>query len=304
LEDEATIGKMMMQINRSQSIDSLAFTAVITVASRTLILRDRLLGRVKRTPLEDDPCLEISRHTICSGKQFLDAVFVAPTRRPARAAVLLCHGIGETVDHWLGVQKLLAAQGIASLVFDYTGYGTSIGRIRWKQCEEDTIEAFGALEALLPDTSVSMLGFSLGSGIAAAVLDYISPQKLILCSSFTSFQAAACCAGLPRGLSFLAPPIWNTEASLCRFSLPVLILHCENDRLFPIQMASKLASSCKERAKLVIVPHQRHNDPFYRPDRQYWDHVISMLVSDVVRELGEHGKNSGTRKFKLQPFDS
>jgi alpha-beta hydrolase superfamily lysophospholipase len=270
----------MMRINRSTSIDNLAFTAVVTLASWTFILRDRLLGRVKRAPLENHPCLEISRRTIASDKQFLDAVFVTPAREPARAAVLLCHGIGETVDHWLGVQKLLAAQGVASLVFDYTGYGASTGRIRWKQCEEDAIEAFGALEALLPGTSVSILGFSLGSGIAAAVLDYISPQKLILCSSFTSFQAAACCAGLPQGLSFLAPPIWNSEESLCRCSLPVLVLHCENDRLFPIQMASKLASSCKERAKLVIVPNQRHNDPFYRPHHQYWDHVVSILVSD------------------------
>lgn len=270
----------MMRSNRSGSIDNLAFTAVVTAASWTLILRDRLLGRVKRAPLEDHPCLEISRRPIASGKQFLDAVFVAPAREPARAAVLLCHGIGETVDHWFGVQKLLAAQGVASLVFDYTGYGRSTGRIQWKQCEEDAIEAFGALKALLPDTPASILGFSLGSGVAAAVLDGVSPQKLILCASFTSFRAAACCAGLPRGLSFLAPPIWNTEESLRRCSLPVLVLHGENDRLFPTQMASKLASSCKERAKLVIVPNQRHNDPFYRPHHQYWDHVVSILVSD------------------------
>ena len=278
--DEAIFGREMMRINRSESIDCLAFTAAVTIASRIFILRDRLLGRVKRSPLEDPPCLEISRRPIASGKQLLDAVFVTPTEVPARAAVLLCHGIGETVDHWFGVQKLLAAQGVASLVFDYTGYGRSTGRIQWKQCEEDAIEAFGMLKALLPDTPTSILGFSLGSGIAAAVLDRISPEKLILCSSFTSFQAAACCAGLPRWLSFLAPPIWDTEESLRRCSLPVLVLHCENDRLFPAQMASNLTSSCKEPARLVIVSNQRHNDPFYRPHHKYWDHVVSILVSN------------------------
>ena len=269
-----------MRIGLLGSIDDFAFSAAVTVASRTLILRDRLLGRVKRFPSENQTSLEISRPRISSGKQLLDAVFVAPIEEPARAAVLLCHGIAETVDHWFGVQKLLAAQGVASLVFDYTGYGRSTGRIQWKQCEEDVIEGFGALKVLLPNTPVSILGFSLGSGIATAVLDRISPQKLILCSSFTSFQAATCCAGLPRGLSFLAPPIWNTEESLRRCSLPVLVLHCENDRLFPAQMASKLASGCEGRAKLVIVPNQRHSDPYYRPQRQYWDHVVSILVSE------------------------
>ena len=270
----------MMRINRSGSIDNLAFTAAVTVASRSFILRDRLLGRVKRASLEDYQYLEISRRLIASGKQVLDAVFVVPVGEPARAAVLLCHGIGETVDRWFGVQRLLAGQGVASLVFDYSGYGRSTGRIQWKQCEQDAIEAFGALKVLLPDTPASILGFSLGSGIAAAVLDRVSPQKLILCSSFGSFQAAVCCMGVPPRLSYLAPPIWNTEESLRRCSLPVLVLHCENDRLFPSKMASILASVCGERAKLVIVPNQRHNDPFYRPLNQYWDHVISILVSD------------------------
>lgn len=270
----------MMRINRSGSIDNLAFTAAVTVASRSFILRDRLLGRVKRAPLEDHPYLKISRRSIASGRQVLDAVFVDAVGKPARAAVLLCHGIGETVDHWFGVQRLLGAQGIASLVFDYSGYGRSTGRIQWKQCEQDAIEAFGALKVLLPDTPASILGFSLGSGIAAAVLDCVSPQKLVLCSAFTSFRDAACCAGLPRVLSFLSPPIWNSEDSLRRCSLPVLVLHCDDDRLFPSQMALKLATACGERARLVIVPNQRHNDPFDQPLSQYWDHVVSILVSD------------------------
>jgi alpha-beta hydrolase superfamily lysophospholipase len=252
----------------------------VTVASRTLILGNKFLRGVKRAPFEDPLCLKISRRSIVSDNRLLDAVFVAPAREPVRAAVLLCHGIGETVEHWFGVQKLLATEGVASLVFDYAGYGKSSGRIGWKQCEEDAIAAFSTLQALLPETPVSILGFSLGSGVAGAVLDRISPKNLVLCSSFTSFQAAACCAGVPRGLSFLVPPIWNTEESLRHCSLPVLVLHCERDRLFPIQMAKNLASSCKEHAKLVIVSNLRHNDPYNRPDRQYWDHVVSILVSD------------------------
>jgi alpha-beta hydrolase superfamily lysophospholipase len=279
-EDESIVGQKMMLINRSSSIGDLAFTVAVTVASRTLILGNRLLRGGKRVPLEDPLCLEISRRSIASDNQLLDAIFVAPAKEPVRAAVLLCHGIGETVDHWFGAQTLLATQGVASLVFDYAGYGKSSGRIGWRQCEEDAIEAFRELQALLPETPVSILGFSLGSGVAGAVLDRISPKNLVLCSSFTSFQAAACCAGVPRRLSFLVPPIWNTEESLRHCSLPVLVLHCEKDRLFPIQMAKNLASSCKEYGKLVIVSNLRHNDPYRRPDRQYWDHVVSILVSD------------------------
>lgn len=281
-----------MRMNRSRSVDNLTFTAAVTVASRTLLVRDKLLGRIKRTPSED-PSLEISRYSIASGDEVLDAVLVAPARKPARAALLICHGIGETVDHWFKVQKLLAAEGVASLVFDYAGFGRSTGHIAWKQCEQDTIEAFRTLKALFPHTPVSLLGFSLGSGIAAAVLDCVLPQNLILCSSFTSFQAATSCVGLPRGLSFLAPPIWNTEETLHRCSPPVLVVHCERDRLFPARMAFDLAANCKTPTKPVIVSDHQHNDPFYRPQRQYWDHVVSVLTSDhhvsqqIVSEVGD-----------------
>jgi alpha-beta hydrolase superfamily lysophospholipase len=265
---------------KNDAKSGLAFTAAVTLASQALIMRDRFLGRMKRVSLHNSSDLKVSRRTIASGKQLLDVVFAAPASEPARAAVLLCHGIGETVEHWFGVQTILASQGIASLVFDYAGYGRSTGHIRWEQCEEDAITAFDTLKTLLPDTPASILGFSLGSGIAAAVLDRISPAQLILCSSFTSFQAAACRAGLPRRLSLLAPQIWNTEETLRICTLPVLILHCEQDRLFPTQMASALASSCQGRAKLAIVSRQRHNDPFNRPELRYWAHVVSFLVSD------------------------
>jgi uncharacterized protein len=270
-----------MRMNRSSAIDNWVFSMAVTIASQTLILRDKLLGRVAKVPLNAWPCQQISRHSIASGPEILDAVLVTPSGEPARAALLICHGIGETVDHWFGVQKLLAARGVASFVFDYAGFGRSTGCIRWTQCERDAIAAFRALNTLLPDTPISMLGFFLGSGIAAAILDSVSPRKLILCSSFTSFQAAARCAGLQGPLSVLTPPIWNTEESVRQRSLPILVLHSENDRLFPVQMASSLASSCHEQTEFIVVPNHQHNDPFYRPQREYWDHVAFMVAPEL-----------------------
>jgi uncharacterized protein len=265
--------------NGSGRVNRFAFTAAVTVVSRTLILRDRLLGRMKQARLDDCALRSSSRYRIASGNEILDAVFVAPAGNSARAALLICHGIGETVDHWLTAQSLLASHGVASLVFDYAGYGKSTGRVDWKQCEEDAVAAFGFLKTLLPDLPVSVLGFSMGSGIAGTVMNRIAPEHLILCSSFTSFQAAAHTLGVPRRLSFLVPPIWNTLESVPYFSSPVLILHCEQDRVFPTRMASDLAASCGEHSKLVVVPNHKHNEPFYRPQLQYWNHVISYLFS-------------------------
>jgi alpha-beta hydrolase superfamily lysophospholipase len=270
----------MKSQSQLERVTGLVFTAAITIVSRTLIVRDRLLGRMKRTSNSDPAGQNTSRHWIArDDDKILDAVFVTPARDSAKAALLICHGIGETVDHWLTVQNLLASHGIASLIFDYAGYGKSTGSIGWKQCEDDTVAAFRFLKALLPHLPVSVLGFSMGSGIASAVLDRIVPDHLILCSSFTSFRAAALTLGVPRRLSSLVPPIWNTLESLPHCSSPVLILHCEQDRVFPTQMALDLASCCDPHANLVIIPNHQHNEPFYRPQLRYWNHVVSHLVS-------------------------
>jgi len=268
----------MKPSRKPESADGLAFTAAVTAISRSLILRDKLLQRTPKVSLKSHSNVAASRHTVASGSETLDAIFVAPAAESARAALLICHGIGETVEHWFGAQKLLAEHGVASLVFDYSGFGRSTGTISWRRCEEDSVAAFDFLKELAPDVPPSVLGFSLGSGIAAAVLDRIAPSHLILGSAFTSFRAAARSVGLPRPLSSAAPAIWNTRESLRRCPVPVLILHCEKDRLFPTRMASELASGCGALATLVIVRNQRHNEPFYRPRLSYWSHVVSRLA--------------------------
>jgi uncharacterized protein len=91
----------------------LIFTAAVTAASKALILRDRLLGRVKKFQLDEKRCQVISSLRIASGSQVLDAVFVRPTAESARAALLICHGIGETVDHGLAVQKRASQNAVS-----------------------------------------------------------------------------------------------------------------------------------------------------------------------------------------------
>lgn len=206
-------------------LDGLSFTVAVTLASTVMILRDRILGRVGNYRLLDDSGPAVSNHSISSRREVLDATFVMPARESPRAALLTCHGIGETVDHWLGVQYLLAEKGIASLVFDYAGYGRSTGTVRWEQCENDAVAAFGLVRELVPASQPSFLGLSLGRGVAAAIMDRISPKHLILYAAFTSFQAATCAVGLPEWLAFMAPSIWNTRVSLRRCPSPPLIIH-------------------------------------------------------------------------------
>jgi alpha-beta hydrolase superfamily lysophospholipase len=253
------------------------FSFAITCISRYMILRDRVFGLSKKGRLPAGIHERALRHSIVSAASRLDAVFVEPVSSPAHAAVLLCHGIGETVEQWFGAQQLLAANGVASFVFDYSGYGKSTGRPDWDQFEQDTVAAFKSLRELAPDLPASVLGFSLGSGVATATINRLDAHCLILCQAFTSFRGAAAAAWIPKGLTRLVPPIWHAQQPLADCRLPVLIVHGEKDRLFPPKMASELAAFCSPAAKVLLIPETSHNQPFRRPHLDYWGPIISWL---------------------------
>jgi uncharacterized protein len=255
-----------------------SFTVALTCISRFFILRDRLVDAVVPRGAAGEVEIAVARHAIRSGGNTLDAVFMQTARVQPCAALLICHGIGETVAGWRKVQELLAANGVASLVFDYSGYGKSTGAIEWNQLERDAVAAFRALRQIAPALPISVLGFSLGSGIAAATIHEVEARRLILCEAFTSFRDAARAAGIPARLGRLVPPIWPTRERLRACALPVLIVHGQADRLFSVSMAEELLSCCGADAELVVVPETAHNQPFRNPHIAYWGPVVEWLM--------------------------
>lgn len=257
----------------------LIFNLAINSTGRMLAVRDRLLSRIGRDVRLDPAEAGVTRHAIRSGGCVLDAVLVRPAAGAERASLLLCHGIGETVQHWVPVQRLLAARGVASLVFDYAGYGRSMGFFSVRQAEADAMAAFELLRSAMAPLPVSLMGFSLGSGVAAAVVGRLPIRRLVLGAAFTSMRMAAVSVGFPRALSGIVPAIWDARTSLCACRVPVLVVHGERDRLFPVRMAEQLAELCEPPARLMVWQGLEHDEPFYRPTMEYWGSIADWLVS-------------------------
>ena len=255
----------------------LVFTVAITVVSRVLIFGARALWRLRGRVDESRPGVVTERHRIPSGDRVLDAVFVRP-ERPARGTVLLCHGIGETVEHWLEVQNLLAENGVESLVFDYSGYGRSTGWVGAGRFESDAVAAFDFLAGWSRSERIALLGFSMGTGVAAAVAARVGAKRLILCAAFTSLREAARRVPLVGPFAFLLPDLWRTEEELRGCALPVLIVHGEEDRLFRPEMAMRLARACRAPCELVFVPRVSHRTPMYRPSLAFWSVILDCIV--------------------------
>jgi uncharacterized protein len=116
-------------------------SVALDVIGRVFLRRDRQNGEMQR--LLDAFAFEQTRLTIRSGSRDLSAVYVRAS--DDAPLFLICHGIGEQVEYWSGVQKLLKTMGTSSLVFNYSGYGASTGPVSAAHCEEDAIADYRKL---------------------------------------------------------------------------------------------------------------------------------------------------------------
>jgi uncharacterized protein len=240
------------------------------------MLRDRVL-QVTRDFRKHDSREEFF---FASGRRRLAGVFVPPEEDGP--VILICHGIGETVGHWSGVQALLRERGVGSMVFNYSGYGASSGRICAEHCDEDLVSAYEELlRRVGSSVPVFVLGFSLGSGIAASGAATLVPQPegLILGEAFSSFREAVCAAGFPRWLARELPNTWNTVEALKAVRLPVCVIHSDGDRLFPLEMPRKIVASCGERGELIVIAGLSHNEAYLSPTDVYWRPVVDWVHS-------------------------
>jgi pimeloyl-ACP methyl ester carboxylesterase len=117
----------------------------------------------------------------------------------------------------------------------------------------------------------------LGTGIAPAILNRVTADRIVLCAGYSSFRKAARAEWIPGFLSPLVPAIWSAEDTLRACSLPILIVQGDQDRLFPMKMAHDLVACCGSHAEFLILPAGSHNYPFYYPEMSYWGPIISWL---------------------------
>jgi alpha-beta hydrolase superfamily lysophospholipase len=259
------------------------FSVSISLVSGGLMTRDRLLRVTRR--LRKDAARE--EFFFASGTRKLAGVWVGAG--DGAPVILLCHGIGETVGHWSAVQAYLSERGVGSLVFNYSGYGASSGRVSAEHCDEDLASAYTELRRRVgPERRVFVLGFSLGSGIAASGVGALEPAPagLFLCEAFPSFREAVRVMGFPFWVARAFPDIWNTAEAVTRLSLAVCVVHSDGDRLFPVEMARRIASACGERGELVVASGLTHNEPYLRPTDAYWGPIVERVLGAGDRVQG------------------
>lgn len=222
----------------------------------------------KRWPLHL-PFREI-RFQHCSGV-YLPAQEEKPT-------LLFFHGRGGNISHFESFAQQYQPYGYGIILFDYRGFGSSVGTLSQKNIFEDALSAVDyALHQLkISPRQLVLFGHSLGNAPAlyvAHTLNSIPFKALVLQSPFLSTPDMALCLAtrtyhphkfiykLARWMvfPFLFQNKFDNTLLTHSLTIPVWIGMSGKDHTIPWQMSHRLAQQIKG-AHIYISPLGGHDE--------------------------------------------
>ncbi|MCU0623749.1 MAG: alpha/beta hydrolase [Gemmatimonadaceae bacterium] len=228
-----------------------------------------------------------TRLSVQSGTRRLDATAV-DAASPGAPVLVVAHGTNEALSYWADVQALWRSAGVASLVFDYSGFGASTGRATAEHCTEDVAAAWAAAHAYFGrGRRYVYVGYSLGTGPVLAAVPTLAPQPdgLALVAGYSSARAGAVAyLKVPAWTTWVMPDLWNNERAVRGAAAPVLVVHSAADSTFPIAMAERVAAAAGARARFVRLGGPAHADGHARPTLEYWGAVLDFARGASPRD--------------------
>lgn len=199
--------------------------------------------------------------------------------------ILFCHGNGGNCVYtsgWVFFDHETGPSRFALLTFDYRAYGFSEGQK--KELNENAVysDARAARKWLAekvgkPETSVALMGHSLGGGVASDLAQDGTPA-LMLFSTFDSVPdtAQSYCIFLPAKL--LMKNRFASAEKLSKIHVPVLQFHDPTDMTVPYRNGKRLFERLNEPKEFVVLNGQGHN---YAPNLEMREKIISFLEKNA-----------------------
>ena len=231
---------------------------------------------VSRPSVSDPQIAGLQKLWLDAGFGRVEAWFLPPsTDRPAAPvpAVIFGHGNGETIDIWPESLSGFTRLGIALLLVEYPGYGSSAGSPSQESIAQTFTAAYDDLVARkdIDPSRIIFLGRSLGGGAVCALAQRRSAAALILMSTFTSVRSFAKQFLFP---SFLVRDPFDNLSVIQKYTGPLLILHGRNDEVIPFSHGRKLYETAQNGK--MIAYEAGHND--CPPDwTVFWRDVAGFL---------------------------
>jgi pimeloyl-ACP methyl ester carboxylesterase len=187
----------------------------------------------------------------------LDGVFVD---RGSTCVVLFIHGNKHNLTRFREHYELFVESGLSFMAFDYPGYGQSPGKPSEELLYSSARAAYSHITKGRGYSSrrLAVYGCSLGGAVSIELLRYHHAACLVTESTFT------CSWDMARHL-YPYLPIWRLFPNRFRnnervgsLTVPLFMLHGEDDRVVPCAMGRQLHASAPTAERFVTVPGANH----------------------------------------------
>lgn len=177
----------------------------------------------------------------------------------SKGLIFYLHGNGGSLRTWGVPAKVYTDLYYDVLMIDYRGYGKSEGNISSQnQLFSDIQIAYDVMKKRYDEKNIIVLGYSIGSGIAAKIASTNTPKMLILQAPYFSFIDLMHYK-YPFLPSFILKYKLETNNYIENLQKPVVIFHGDKDEVIYHESSIKLKQLFKIGDTLITLKGQTHN---------------------------------------------
>jgi pimeloyl-ACP methyl ester carboxylesterase len=186
-------------------------------------------------------------------------------RSASRGLLLGFAGNAWNTDDFTGfLARRLPDLDIAA--FHYRGYAPSEGRPSEAALRADAAMIRDRLVQDLRPRRVLLAGFSLGSGVAAALAHDRGADGLLLVTPFDSIEAVARAQYPWVPVSLLLRHRFRSDLHLAGLDIPAAVIAASDDSVVPEGHSKALTQALRRSVFTVTVPGSTHNGLYHMPE--------------------------------------
>ena len=203
-----------------------------------------------------------------------------PARRPARALLLGFAGNAWNADDFT-VFLAHRLDDVEIVVFHYRGYAPSEGEPGEAALVADALAIYDFVVARPRKVPVIVAGFSIGSGVAAALACARPVDGLVLFTPFDSILAIARSRFPLFAAGFLLRHPFRSDLRLAELDVPTAVVLASDDRIVPARHSRALVRLLRRPVLVETVPASTHGGMYRMPEV---DGALRRAVDAVLEE--------------------
>ena len=177
----------------------------------------------------------------------------------SKGLVFYLHGNAGSLKSWGEVAETYIALDYDVFIPDYRSYGKSEGNINnQSQLFDDNQMMYNELKKRYNEDKIIVLGYSIGTGLAAQLASVNHPKLLILQAPYYNLSDLMK-HRFPLIPTFLLRYPLQTNDYLKNCKMPVVIFHGNEDEIIYYGSSLKLSKQFKKGDTLITLDGQGHN---------------------------------------------